>query len=42
MRWSVAPRTPACRVPGLGDEVQVIKAGVLEIGDLFVVNKADR
>jgi LAO/AO transport system kinase len=29
-------------VPGLGDEVQVIKAGVLEIGDLFVVNKADR
>ncbi len=29
-------------VPGLGDEVQVIKAGVLEIADLFVVNKADR
>jgi len=29
-------------VPGLGDEIQVIKAGVLEIGDLFVVNKADR
>ncbi|MGH7433868.1 MAG: methylmalonyl Co-A mutase-associated GTPase MeaB [Candidatus Methylomirabilales bacterium] len=29
-------------VPGLGDEVQVIKAGVLEIGDVFVVNKADR
>jgi LAO/AO transport system kinase len=29
-------------VPGLGDEVQAIKAGVLEIGDLFVVNKADR
>jgi LAO/AO transport system kinase len=29
-------------VPGLGDEVQTFKAGVLEIGDLFVVNKADR
>ncbi len=29
-------------VPGLGDEVQAIKAGVLEIGDVFVVNKADR
>jgi LAO/AO transport system kinase len=29
-------------VPGLGDEVQAIKAGVLEIGDVFVVNKTDR
>jgi LAO/AO transport system kinase len=29
-------------VPGLGDEVQAIKAGILEIGDIFVVNKADR
>lgn len=29
-------------VPGLGDEIQVFKAGILEIGDLFVVNKADR
>jgi LAO/AO transport system kinase len=29
-------------VPGLGDEVQAIKAGVLEIADLFCVNKADR
>ncbi len=29
-------------VPGLGDEIQTFKAGVLEIGDLFVVNKADR
>ncbi len=27
--------------PGLGDEVQAIKAGVLEIADIFVVNKAD-
>ncbi|MDQ7858876.1 MAG: methylmalonyl Co-A mutase-associated GTPase MeaB [Armatimonadota bacterium] len=28
--------------PGLGDGVQTIKAGVMEIGDVFVVNKADR
>ena len=29
-------------VPGLGDEIQVAKAGIMEIGDLFVVNKSDR
>jgi len=29
-------------VPGLGDEVQALKAGILEIADLFAVNKADR
>ncbi|HEX2022801.1 MAG TPA: methylmalonyl Co-A mutase-associated GTPase MeaB [Candidatus Thermoplasmatota archaeon] len=29
-------------VPGMGDEVQNIKAGLMEIGDVFVVNKADR
>ncbi len=29
-------------VPGMGDDVQVIKAGVLEIADVFAVNKADR
>ncbi len=29
-------------VPGLGDEIQAIKAGSMEIADLFVVNKADR
>lgn len=29
-------------VPGLGDDIQAIKAGVLEIGDVFAVNKADR
>jgi LAO/AO transport system kinase len=29
-------------VPGLGDEVQAIKAGLLEVADLFAVNKADR
>jgi LAO/AO transport system kinase len=28
-------------VPGLGDEVQAAKAGILEIGDVFVVNKSD-
>jgi LAO/AO transport system kinase len=28
--------------PGAGDEVQALKAGVMEIGDIFVVNKADR
>jgi len=28
-------------VPGLGDEIQTMKAGVMEIGDIFVVNKAD-
>ncbi|MFM1848024.1 MAG: hypothetical protein RL417_1498, partial [Pseudomonadota bacterium] len=29
-------------VPGMGDSVQIIKAGILEIADLFVINKADR
>ncbi|HLE98039.1 MAG TPA: methylmalonyl Co-A mutase-associated GTPase MeaB [Candidatus Thermoplasmatota archaeon] len=29
-------------VPGMGDEVQAIKAGLMEIGDVFVVNKGDR
>jgi LAO/AO transport system kinase len=29
-------------VPGTGDDVQALKAGIMEIGDLFVVNKADR
>lgn len=29
-------------VPGLGDEIQGLKAGIMEIGDLFVLNKADR
>ena len=28
--------------PGLGDEIQAIKAGMMEIADIFVVNKADR
>jgi LAO/AO transport system kinase len=29
-------------IPGLGDDIQAIKAGILEIADLFVINKADR
>ena len=29
-------------VPGLGDDIQAIKAGIIEIGDLFVINKSDR
>jgi LAO/AO transport system kinase len=29
-------------VPGLGDDVQTIKAGIMEIGDVFAINKADR
>ena len=29
-------------VPGMGDDVQTIKAGIMEIGDVFCVNKADR
>ena len=29
-------------VPGLGDEIQALKAGIMEIADVFVVNKADR
>jgi LAO/AO transport system kinase len=29
-------------VPGLGDDIQAIKAGIIEIGDIFVINKCDR
>ncbi len=29
-------------VPGLGDEIQALKAGVMEIGDVFVINKSDK
>ena len=29
-------------VPGMGDDIQAIKAGILEIADLFVINKADQ
>lgn len=39
---STAHTTIVVEAPGLGDEVQAIKAGVLEIADVLVVNKADR
>jgi len=38
----VADTVVLISVPGLGDDIQVIKAGIMEIGDIFVVNKADR
>ena len=38
----MAHTTVVVMVPGLGDDIQAIKAGILEIGDIFVVNKADR
>ena len=28
--------------PGMGDDIQALKAGILEVGDIFVINKADR
>ncbi len=37
-----AHTTLVVTVPGLGDEIQVMKSGIMEIGDIFVVNKADR
>ena len=38
----MAHTTVVVMVPGLGDDIQAIKAGILEIADVFVVNKADR
>ncbi len=38
----LAHTTVVVEAPGLGDDVQAIKAGLLEIADIFVVNKADR
>ncbi len=29
-------------VPGMGDDIQALKAGIMEIGDIYVINKADR
>jgi LAO/AO transport system kinase len=29
-------------IPGMGDDIQALKAGILEVGDIFVINKADR
>jgi LAO/AO transport system kinase len=38
----VAQTIIVIHAPGLGDEIQAIKAGIMEIADIFVVNKADR
>lgn len=38
----LAQTTVVVMAPGMGDEIQAIKAGVLEIADVFVVNKSDR
>jgi LAO/AO transport system kinase len=37
-----AHTTCVVEVPGMGDDIQAIKAGVLEIADILVINKADR
>jgi len=38
----LAETTVVIMVPGLGDDLQAIKAGLLEVADIFVINKADR
>jgi LAO/AO transport system kinase len=38
---SVAQVTVVVLVPGMGDDVQAIKAGIMEIADIFVINKSD-
>jgi LAO/AO transport system kinase len=37
-----ADATVVVLVPGMGDDIQAIKAGIMEIGDVFAINKADR
>ena len=39
---SLAHTTIVVEAPGMGDEIQTIKAGILEIADILVVNKADK
>jgi LAO/AO transport system kinase len=39
---SLADTTVVLLAPGMGDAIQAVKAGILEVGDVFVVNKADR
>jgi LAO/AO transport system kinase len=39
---ALAHSTVIVAVPGLGDEVQAVKAGLMEAGDILVINKADR
>lgn len=38
----IADVTAVVTVPGLGDSIQAIKAGIMEIADIYIVNKADR
>lgn len=38
----IASATLVMLVPGMGDDIQAFKAGIMEIGDIYVVNKADR
>ncbi len=38
----IADMTAVLLAPGMGDGIQAAKAGILEVGDLFVVNKSDR
>jgi LAO/AO transport system kinase len=38
----LAHTTLVVEAPGLGDDIQAIKAGILEIADILVINKADR
>ncbi len=37
----LADVTVVVLVPGMGDDIQAIKAGIMEIADIFVINKAD-
>lgn len=39
---NLARTTVVVTAPGLGDEIQALKSGIMEIGDIFVVNKADK
>lgn len=38
---SLVHTTAVVSIPGMGDEIQAMKAGILEIGDIYVVNKSD-
>jgi len=39
--FNIAHTSIVVLVPGLGDDIQAIKAGIIEIGDIFVINKCD-
>lgn len=39
---NLADTTLVVTAPGMGDEIQALKAGLMEIGDIFVINKADK